>query len=67
MTGQLSVAEVSENVVEKDLLKGGVLGMTIHKKSIAKALKSTGSVLGVDEIDSECRTQDEDHHADSLL
>lgn len=61
MTGQLSVAEMYEKAVDKEVLTQGVLSMSNHKKAVARELKSTGSVLGGDEIDSECRTEDDDH------
>ena len=56
-----------ERAVDKEVLTTGVLGMTTHKQVVARGLKSTGSALGGDEIDSECRTQDDDHQTDNLL
>ena len=51
-----------------EALSSGVLGSTPLKQltiSNGKMVKSTGSALGVDEIDSECRTEDGELHTDA--
>lgn len=40
-----------------------MMGIAPNKQqTTSKPLKSMGSVLGGDEIDSECRTEDDDEH-----
>jgi len=57
-----------ERSVEKELLSsstGGIMSLSPRKKAVARGLKSAGSALGVDEIDSECHTADGDHNMDT--
>ena len=53
-------------MVDKDMLSGGALEP--HKPQVKpKVLKSAGggSMLGGDEVDSECRTEDEEYASNS--
>ena len=53
---------------DAEALSNSVMGTTPHKQltiSNGKMLKSTGSALGGDEIDSECRTEDGELHTDT--
>ena len=56
---ELTIAEVYE-LAEKELLARSALEP--HKpQKMPKVLKSAGSMLGGDEVDSECRTEDEEY------
>ena len=57
MSGQLTIAEMYEQVDQEILSNGhGVVGP--KHKSMANMAKSVGG----DEIDSECRTEDDEYH-----
>jgi len=59
-SGKLTVSEMYE-LKDAELLSSGIMGTTPHKHlsaSVGNMLKSAGSALGGDEIDSECRTED---------
>jgi len=53
-----------EKAVDNEMLSASGKGLTPRKNAAARGLKSVGSALGGDEINSECRTEDDDHHMD---
>ena len=55
-----------EKAVDNEMLSASGKGLTPRKNAAARGLKSVGSALGGDEINSECRTEDDDHHMDWL-
>ena len=58
----MQIQEVCD-LAESGELSGGLMGASLGKQkatSSLKLLKSGGSALGGDEIDSECRTEDDE-------
>lgn len=70
MTGQMSMTEMYEQMPETEFCSSGALAMTPYKQKAASLTNmghmSTENVVGAYEIDSECRTEDDDHCQENL-